>query len=211
MAARQQHPDGVAANFLTEEFPAELLKMTLGMLPASYGFVAPVSRKFRDLYSEVVQDERKERNRGENTTYRFSFLSESALATYLDENQHCTSHEQETSRIGAACGRIEWVERGGVFDEGTCYAAARGGQLGVLKWLRERGCPWDEFTCEGAALNGHLEVLRWALENGCPYNQGDFEDATDPDFFYLWDIKAITDPDFREWFAWFERERRPME
>ena len=41
--------------------------------------------------------------------------------------------------------------------------------------------------------------------------QGDFEDASDPDVVYLWDIKVITDPDFREWFARFEQERRPME
>eukprot|EP00588_Corethron_pennatum_P027600 CAMPEP_0194323138 /NCGR_PEP_ID=MMETSP0171-20130528/24179_1 /TAXON_ID=218684 /ORGANISM="Corethron pennatum, Strain L29A3" /LENGTH=58 /DNA_ID=CAMNT_0039081657 /DNA_START=24 /DNA_END=197 /DNA_ORIENTATION=- len=58
--------------------------MTLGMLPDSYLFVAPVSRKFRDLYYEVVQEEKKEQKRIQNTTYKFSMSSEAALATYLD-------------------------------------------------------------------------------------------------------------------------------
>mmetsp|Transcript_8247 Transcript_8247/g.17064 ORF Transcript_8247/g.17064 Transcript_8247/m.17064 type:complete len:85 (+) Transcript_8247:1-255(+) len=82
--------------------------------------------------------------------------------------------------------------------------AAMGGHLEVLQWLREEGSPWneytcyDEYTCEVAARGGHLELLRWALENGCPH-------------YPLYNIKDITDPDFREWFEQFERERRPME
>ena len=51
-----------------------------------------------------------------------------------------------------------------------CESAARGGQFGVLEWLRENGCPWDETTCSGAAENGHLEVLKWWRANDCPWN-----------------------------------------
>ena len=34
----------------------------------------------------------------------------------------------------------------------------------------QNGCEWDSWTCWGAAKGGHLEVLRWARENGCPWN-----------------------------------------
>ena len=54
-------------------------------------------------------------------------------------------------------GSIGW-SGGGVFDKGTCRVAARGGLLGVLKWLRELECPWDERTCWGAASYGWREV-----------------------------------------------------
>jgi hypothetical protein len=52
----------------------------------------------------------------------------------------------------------------------TCNAAARGGHLAVLQWLREHDCPWDWGTCVGAARAGQLEVLQWAREHGCPWN-----------------------------------------
>ena len=56
------------------------------------------------------------------------------------------------------------------WDWRTCAGAAEGGQLEVLKWLRENGCPWCERTCMSAAKGGHLEILKWARENGCPWN-----------------------------------------
>lgn len=50
----------------------------------------------------------------------------------------------------------------------TAAAAASGGWLETLQWLRGQGCPWDWRTCFYARMNGRLEVLRWARENGCP-------------------------------------------
>ena len=55
-----------------------------------------------------------------------------------------------------------------IFGTQTCAAAALGGCLEVLIWLRENNCPWDEKTCEEAARGGHLEVLKYARDNGCP-------------------------------------------
>jgi hypothetical protein len=52
-------------------------------------------------------------------------------------------------------------------EQWACRAAAEGGQLAVLQWLREMGCPWDAYTCHFAALYGHLDVLKWARANGC--------------------------------------------
>ena len=74
-------------------------------------------------------------------------------------------------------------ELDGVVYEDTCAAAAVGGHLDVLKWLRSPECKvydyvdlnyshcrWDEETCLAAAQGGHLEVLKWARSQGCPWH-----------------------------------------
>ena len=67
---------------------------------------------------------------------------------------------------------LRWARsRGYAWNAHTCSAAARLGNLDVLKHLHENGCPWDEATCSKAALGGHLDVLKYAHENGCPWNE----------------------------------------
>jgi hypothetical protein len=67
---------------------------------------------------------------------------------------------------------LQWaLENGCPWNERTCEAAAMGGQLHVLQWLRSQSppCPWGERTCESAAFGGHLALLQWARANGCPW------------------------------------------
>ena len=53
----------------------------------------------------------------------------------------------------------------------TYESAAKNGQLGALQWLRQNGCVWDKYTCSAAARGGHLSVLPWVrANNGCPWN-----------------------------------------
>jgi len=167
-----EDPRGVPPNYIIGALPPDLLKMTFRALPASNRFVSPVCRHFRDLYGAAVKDKEKT-----NRTYEYSIATEAALELYLEEaecggsrNSSRTSSYQ-TSMIGAGCGRTDWVERGGVFDKKTCRAAAAGGQLRVLQWLRGRGCPWNSETCSAAARNGHLKVLQWAREEGCEWDR----------------------------------------
>ncbi|QDZ23487.1 hypothetical protein HOP50_10g60260 [Chloropicon primus] len=69
---------------------------------------------------------------------------------------------------------LEWLRSGGCeFDDCTCAAAARGGHLHILQWLRSHcGTPWDKWTCSWAAQGGHLEVLQWARRQDppCPWD-----------------------------------------
>ncbi len=58
-----------------------------------------------------------------------------------------------------------------LIDRRTCCAAARGGQLHVLKWARANGCVWDARVCACAALSGNFEVLKWARANGCDWDE----------------------------------------
>jgi len=56
-------------------------------------------------------------------------------------------------------------------DDETTAAAARCGQLSVLKWLRANAFPWNERTCVDAARHGQFDVMRWARANGAPWDQ----------------------------------------
>jgi len=57
-----------------------------------------------------------------------------------------------------------------ISDEWTCAAAAQGGHLEVLKFLRENNCRWNKWVCLAAAKQGHLELLKWAWQNGAPWD-----------------------------------------
>ncbi len=76
---------------------------------------------------------------------------------------------------------LAWLRANGYpWGPHTCAVAAAGGQLAVLRWLRdggwpyEPGCPWDSETCNWAAGGGHFELLRWAQINGCPWTEKTF-------------------------------------
>ena len=67
---------------------------------------------------------------------------------------------------------LKWLRVNGCeWSEETCSFAALGGHLEVLEWARANGCEWNAETCSCAALRGHLEVLEWARANGCEWNQ----------------------------------------
>lgn len=56
------------------------------------------------------------------------------------------------------------------WDEKTSCKAAEGGNLEVLKWLKEQDCPWDPQIPTILAMKGHFEALRWEMENGGQWN-----------------------------------------
>jgi len=93
----------------------------------------------------------------------------------------CERTEAITCEAAAAGGHMEvlrWLrEHGHRWDEGTCHAAAKGGHLEVLKWVRGHGCPWTPGTCAGAAQGGHMDVLEWLRVHGCPFDESACEFA----------------------------------
>ena len=71
---------------------------------------------------------------------------------------------------GGQLERLHWLRANGCpWNEDTCKCAAMNGQLTVLQRARANGCPWDRNTCSFAARHGHLEALQWLLANGCPW------------------------------------------
>jgi hypothetical protein len=92
--------------------------------------------------------------------------------SYLDS---CTCfHIAKMFRLAALGGDLEMVQvlasEGLNIGHYTCAAAARGGQLEVLKWLmqNQRGAwnPW--LLCAAIAGGPHMHVISWALDEGCP-------------------------------------------
>lgn len=78
---------------------------------------------------------------------------------------------------------IKWAEENGYsWDRYECIrAAARGGHLEVMKWLRHTDLTeippwtlsylWDEDVCANAAKSGNLDLMRWLRDNGCPWDE----------------------------------------
>lgn len=63
--------------------------------------------------------------------------------------QFCSSHQHWH------CFKLQELEKD-TFSE----ACAKFGYLELLRWGREQGCWWDEFTCAAAAKKGQLETLK---------------------------------------------------
>ena len=91
-----------------------------------------------------------------------------------------------TARYGALAS-LQWARANGCdWNEATCSAAAEGGHLEVLQWLRGpiAGCNWNADTCMMAAGGGHIAVLKWARANGCDWNVGEGERLQQLDDIY---------------------------
>ena len=53
-----------------------------------------------------------------------------------------------------------------------CAGVALTNKLEFLKWAREeKHCEWDEETIKAAARRGNLEMLKYCFSNGCPYDE----------------------------------------
>jgi hypothetical protein len=74
-------------------------------------------------------------------------------------------HKREKDRISDFC---DWFH--------VCRAAARGGHLEVLQWVRANGCPWDVDTIARAREYGHDDVVIWAKTNGAPDESDDSDE-----------------------------------
>jgi hypothetical protein len=88
---------------------------------------------------------------------------------------HSTSRDMQWSAVCAAAAEagkpsvLDWLERNGFFDradERLAPAAARGGHLPVLQWLRDRGAAIYGGTSIVLARCGNKELLRWYRNNG---------------------------------------------
>ena len=62
---------------------------------------------------------------------------------------------------------------GSVIDQAWfCEQVATTNKLELLKWAREvKHCEWDEWTINAAARTGNLEMLKYCFSNGCPCDE----------------------------------------
>lgn len=57
-----------------------------------------------------------------------------------------------------------------VEGQDVCAAAAAGGHLHVLKYLRDHGFHWDDMVTLEAAYYGHLHIIEYARSQNCPWH-----------------------------------------
>ena len=64
-------------------------------------------------------------------------------------------------------------EDGDVMDQTSfCWQVAATEKLELLEWAREvKHCEWDEWTINAAARTGNLEMLKYCFSNGCPCDE----------------------------------------
>ena len=87
-------------------------------------------------------------------------------------DQSCAEIMKSAARNGNI-NIVRWLWSKKILDNTDRYcteAAAEGGNLAVLQYLRELGYPWSRNLCLTAVVNGNLEVLKWAYLNDCPWN-----------------------------------------
>ena len=80
----------------------------------------------------------------------------------------------EAAARGGHVAAMAWLRARGFSvpgEERACAYAARGGHVEALEWARAMGMPWDRETCKAAARSGRLDVLRWLRRNGCPWDE----------------------------------------
>jgi len=106
---------------------------------------------------------------GETTFCReVAWTNKLELLKWAREEKKC-EWDQRTINAAARQGNMEMVKYC-VANEcpiGTmaCECAAENGHLEVLKYLREEAkVPWDSSTASRAALNGHLHILEYLVE-----------------------------------------------
>ena len=68
--------------------------------------------------------------------------------------------------------RLPWGEYFTVSKESFIANVAKGGDVYLLRWLREeKQWPWDKYVCTEAARFGQFDCLEYALRNGGAWNE----------------------------------------
>jgi hypothetical protein len=113
---------------------------------------------------------------GTNFCYQVALTNKLELLKWAREEKKC---EWSVGPINAAArqGNLEMVKycvaNQCPIITGACASAAESGHLEVLKYLREEvKAPWDFRTAAWAAENGHLHILEYLVERKyCGYNE----------------------------------------
>merc|ERR1719498_1494905 len=76
-----------------------------------------------------------------------------AVALVRERDGPAGAPRVEREEVCSSVELLAWAvsEQGCPLDTTTSWAAARGGHLACLQWLKEQGCPCNQYTCYAAA------------------------------------------------------------
>ena len=96
------------------------------------------------------------------STLELAWENKSLWSGYLWNETSFCSEVTETNKLEL----LKWIreEKKCEWDEGTINAAARHGNLEMVKYCVANECPIDKYACACAASEGHLEVLKYLHE-----------------------------------------------
>jgi len=96
------------------------------------------------------------------STLEFVWENKSLWPSWWHDETYFCWQVAETNKLEL----LKWAreEKKCEWDEDTIDAAARQGNLEMVKYCVANECPIDEHACSFAAQNGHLEVLKYLRE-----------------------------------------------
>jgi len=103
------------------------------------------------------------------STLEFAWEHKSFWSRYLYDEPYFCFQVARTNKLEL----LKWIreEKKCKWNEGTIDAAARQGNLEMVKYCAAKKCPITKGACSFAAKNGHLEVLKYLREEAkAPWN-----------------------------------------
>jgi hypothetical protein len=101
---------------------------------------------------------------------RVASMNKLEYLVWLREVKHC-DWDSMTISAAARLGNLAMVkycvENGSPMDEDACMYAAQKGHLDVLKYLHENDCPWDSRACYCAHKYNQIDCLNFLIEQKC--------------------------------------------
>jgi hypothetical protein len=102
----------------------------------------------------------------------FASASRVRLANECGVRRSTTSYEHAAGKYGTVESLMAARDLGMDFSAATMMGCAEGNQLAVLQYLHAQKYPWHWTVPAAAARRGDLQMLRWLKEQGCEWENG---------------------------------------
>ena len=136
------------------------------------------------------------------STLEFVWEHKSLWPRYLKDETRFCSRVAETNKLEL----LKWAreEKECEWGGGTIKAAARQGNLEMVKYCVANECPIDQWTCANAALKGHLEILKYLHEEAkAPWDWGTAAWAAENGHLHILEYLVERKYDqYSEWACW---------
>ena len=108
---------------------------------------------------------------GQGHVHVLEWFNEHGYILWQDRILQRAARENQIKVLEWACSQPSTrFERATGLTAEIMAAAAEGGHVEAMQWLRDRGTDWNTHVSDAAAREGKLEALKWLADKGCPLN-----------------------------------------